>query len=97
MYENEDLNSYLCKNESYPNDTHMSRYGHIVISEIIFTINEKKELKPKYEEIKKSINEIGFENSANIYSISNTSKNGLTINYDLWHKCTMEFNTINTY
>lgn len=36
MYENEDLNSYLCKNESYPNDTHMSRYGHIVISEIIF-------------------------------------------------------------
>jgi len=48
----------------------------LLISEIIFTISEKKELKPKYEEIKKSINEIGFEESARIYSLSDSKKSG---------------------
>ena len=48
----------------------------LLISEIIFTINEKKELKPKYEEIKKSINEIGFEETARIYSLSDSKKSG---------------------
>ena len=42
----------------------------LLISEIVFTINEKKELKTKYEEIKKSINEIGFSNTATIFSLS---------------------------
>ena len=48
----------------------------LLISEIIFTISEKKELKPKYEEIKKSINEIGFEETARIYSLSDSKKSG---------------------
>mgnify|MGYP001294863728 FL=1 len=48
----------------------------LLISEIIFTINEKKELKPKYEEIKKSINDIGFEETARIYSLSDSKKSG---------------------
>ena len=34
---------------------------NLLLSEIIFTINKKNELNLKYEEIKKSINEIGFE------------------------------------
>ena len=42
----------------------------------IFTINDKKELKKKYEEIKKSINEIGFEETARIYSLSDSKKSG---------------------
>ena len=49
---------------------------NILLSEIIFTINEKKELKSKYEEIEKSINEIGFEETARIYSLSDSKKSG---------------------
>ena len=49
---------------------------NILLSEIIFTINDKKELKPKYETIKESINEIGFEETARIYSLSDSKKRG---------------------
>ncbi len=49
---------------------------NILLSEIIFTINEKKELKSKYEEIEKSINEIGFGETARIYSLSDSKKSG---------------------
>ena len=46
------------------------------LSEIFFneTINES--LEDTVSKLEKSIDEIGFENTANIYSISNTSKNG---------------------
>lgn len=49
---------------------------NLLLSEIIFTINDKKELDLKYSEIKKSINDIGFEESARIYSLSESKKNG---------------------
>ncbi len=49
---------------------------NILLSEIIFTINDKKELKPKYDTIKESINEIGFEETARIYSLSDSKKKG---------------------
>ena len=49
---------------------------NLLLSEIIFTINEKKELELKYELIKQSINEIGFEETARIYSLSDSKKNG---------------------
>ena len=49
---------------------------NLLLSEIIFTINEKKELEPKYESIKQSINEIGFEETARIYSLSDSKKSG---------------------
>jgi len=49
---------------------------NLLLSEIIFTINEKKELELKYESIKQSINEIGFEETARIYSLSDSKKNG---------------------
>ena len=46
------------------------------ISEILFQLNSNEELETKLNNIKKSINEIGFENTANIYSISPSSKFG---------------------
>ena len=48
----------------------------LLLSEIIFTINDKKELKLKYQEIEKSINQIGFEETARIYSLSDSKKSG---------------------
>ena len=52
------------------------KVDNLLLSEIVFTINDKKELKSKYEEIEKSINEIGFEETARIYSLSNSKKSG---------------------
>ena len=49
---------------------------NLLLSEIIFTINEKKELELKYDSIKQSINEIGFEETARIYSLSDSKKSG---------------------
>ena len=46
------------------------------LSEIIFEEEIDKNLEEKLLEIKKSINSIGFENTAIIFSISNTAKNG---------------------
>ena len=48
----------------------------LLLSEIIFTINNKSEFESKYDEIKKSINEIGFEETARIYSLSDSRKSG---------------------
>ena len=44
------------------------------LSEIIFEIKNKEEIEKKYNEIIKSITEIGFENSASIYSFSESAK-----------------------
>jgi peptidyl-prolyl cis-trans isomerase SurA len=46
------------------------------LSEITFEIVNKEEIEKKYNEIVKSIDEIGFENSAATYSFSDTSKIG---------------------
>jgi len=46
------------------------------LSEIIFEVINKEEIKGKYDEVIKSINEIGFENSASMYSFSESSKVG---------------------
>jgi len=46
------------------------------ISEIMFNIDENENLTEKYNLIKQSINDNGFENAALIFSISETSKNG---------------------
>ena len=54
----------------------MKKIDNLLLSEIIFTINDKKELESKYEEIKKSITEIGFEETARIYSLSDSKKSG---------------------
>jgi peptidyl-prolyl cis-trans isomerase SurA len=46
------------------------------LSEIIFEVEKKDEIQKKYKEVIKSINEIGFENSAATYSFSESSKIG---------------------
>ena len=45
-----------------------------LLSEILFQIKDKDESRSKYQEIINSINKIGFVNTANIYSISTSSK-----------------------
>ena len=51
------------------------------LSEIMYEVDDKKNIKKKYEEIKKSIAEIGFKNSSSIYSFSETSKLGGNIGW----------------
>jgi len=46
------------------------------LSEIIFEVKNKGEVEKKYKEVVKSINEIGFENSAATYSFSESAKIG---------------------
>ena len=52
-----------------------------LLSEIVFEIKDTKELNEKYILIKKSAEDIGFENTASIYSISDTSKIGGSIGW----------------
>ena len=47
-----------------------------LLSEIIFEVTNKDEIEKKYKEVIKSINEIGFENSAATYSFSESAKIG---------------------
>ena len=46
------------------------------LSEIVFEVESKEEIEKKYKEVAKSINEIGFENTAATYSFSESSKIG---------------------
>ena len=47
-----------------------------LISEILFTADDYNKLQAKYKKIEKSILEIGFSNTANIHSVSETAKLG---------------------
>jgi peptidyl-prolyl cis-trans isomerase SurA len=46
------------------------------LSEILFNIENNSNFEKKLENINQSISEIGFKNTANIYSISDSSKFG---------------------
>jgi peptidyl-prolyl cis-trans isomerase SurA len=46
------------------------------LSEILYAVTNKEEIEQKYNKIVKSINEIGFENTAAIYSFSETAQIG---------------------
>ena len=46
------------------------------LAEIIFEVTNKEEIEKKYNQIVKSINDIGFENSATTYSFSESGKIG---------------------
>ena len=67
-----DTNSLKAKLENFGE----KKVENLLLSEIIFTINEKKEFNTKYNEIRKSINEIGFEETARLYSLSDSKKKG---------------------
>ena len=51
------------------------------MSEIIFNAENKEKLNEKYKKILESIEKIGFKNTANIYSISDTAKFGGSIGW----------------
>jgi len=53
-----------------------NKMQNILLSEIIFTINDNESLEIKFNNIKDSINKIGFEETAKIYSVSDSKKNG---------------------
>ena len=44
------------------------------ISEILFVVEDYEKLQKKYKTIEKSILEVGFNNTANIHSVSDTAK-----------------------
>ena len=47
-----------------------------LLSEILYNVTSKEEIEQKYNEVVKSINEIGFENTAAKYSFSETAQIG---------------------
>ena len=47
-----------------------------LLSEIIFTVNENENLDEKLKKIRDSISQIGFSETAKIYSVSESKKNG---------------------
>ncbi len=52
------------------------KIDNLLLSEIIFTVKNKNDLELKYNEIKESINEIGFDETARVYSLSDSKKSG---------------------
>ena len=67
------------KNEIYKNKKLKSK--EYQLSEIIFEVKSKEEIESKYELITKSINQIGFKNTASIYSFSQSAKTGGNIGW----------------
>ena len=60
------------------NDITKQKYSNLEydLSEIVFEIKQNETLEYKYEKILKSINEQGFKNASNLYSISDNAKIG---------------------
>ena len=71
-----EINEQKIKNKINKFILNRSTQNIYLISEILFTAENYKDLEKKYEIINKSIPEIGFHNTANIYSISNSAKLG---------------------
>ncbi len=68
------INEAKIKKEILKNSKVLSKEYRL--SEIIFEVTNKEEIPKKYNEVVKSINEIGFKNSAAIYSFSESAKIG---------------------
>ena len=68
------INEAEIKKETLKNSKVKSK--EYLLSEIIFEVTNKNEIQNKYNEVIKSINEIGFENSAATYSFSESAKVG---------------------
>jgi|TARA_B110000037_G_scaffold158761_1_gene179117 peptidyl-prolyl cis-trans isomerase SurA len=73
------INEELIKKEILKNEKKQSK--EYELSEIIFDVKNKNEIQKKYKEVLKSINEIGFKNSASIYSVSDSAKIGGSIGW----------------
>ncbi len=59
----------------------LNKQEELLLSEILFNAQNKKELEKIYKKILDSIKEIGFKNTANIYSVSDSSKFGGSIGW----------------
>ena len=67
----QDLKKKILNN--YKNKEFVDEY---FLKEILFNLEENENLEKKYLDIKNTIKSTGFENAANIYSVSDTSKFG---------------------
>ena len=70
------INEIKMKNEIKKNILNRKEQNSYFISEILFSAENYEELQKKYQSIEKSILEIGFKNTANIHSVSNSAKLG---------------------
>ena len=70
------INELEMKNEIKKNILDRKEQNSYFISEILFTAENYEELQRKHKSIEKSILEIGFKNTANIHSVSNSAKLG---------------------
>ena len=70
------INELKMKNEIKKNILDRKEQNSYFISEILFTAENYEKLQKKYKSIEKSILEIGFNNTANIHSVSDTAKLG---------------------
>ena len=52
-----------------------------LLSEIVYEVENKEEINKKFIEIKKSIKDIGFENTVSLFSISDSAKTGGNIGW----------------
>ena len=71
-FESININVDEIKKEILQND----KQKELLMSEILFSLENGENLEKKFSLIKKNIDENGFENSALVYSISDTAKNG---------------------
>ena len=68
------INEAQIKKEILKNNRSQSKEHQL--SEIIFEVTSKEDIQSKYNEVVKSINDIGFKNSAATYSFSESAKIG---------------------
>ena len=77
---NDQINIDIKKLEQKIDQTKILSNSYL-LSEILYQVKSKNEIQPVYKKILTSIDEIGFENTASIYSNSNTSKDGGNIGW----------------
>ena len=62
-------------------ESRLNKQEIFLLSEILFNAENKEKLNKKYKKILESIKKIGFKNTANIYSISDTAKFGGSVGW----------------
>ena len=77
---NDQINIDIKKLEQKIDQTKILSNSYL-LSEILYQVKSTNEIQPVYKKILISIDEIGFENTASIYSNSNTSKDGGNIGW----------------
>ena len=75
------FNQIKIDRESIANELKNKKIKSYLISEIVFRVKNKKELKNKFQKINKTIKDEGFEAAAIIHSISDSSQNGGSIGW----------------